>query len=185
MAYAGLEESFRKYQDKMKESLGEETVEKIIDHSNEKALDEAKKQYYDETGREFQLKPEEFMRELGVSPYAVVFDQNAGAWEGNEDYSLMILHAQENYANDILRTRGYLLLNEVYKGLGLPQTSAGAVVGWVYDSDDGDGIVEFGNFEVLNYRDYDPVLGREVTKFILDFNVDGVIWDQIDRLAIR
>ena len=126
MAYAGLEESFRKYQDKMKESLGEETVEKIIDHSNEKALDEAKKQYYDETGREFQLKPEEFMRELGVSPYAVVFDQNAGAWEGNEDYSLMILHAQENYANDILRTRGYLLLNEVYKGLGLPQTSAGS-----------------------------------------------------------
>nr|DAY27737.1 MAG TPA: hypothetical protein [Caudoviricetes sp.] len=142
MAYAGLEESFRKYQDKMKESLGEETVEKIIDHSNEKALDEAKKQYYDETGREFQLKPEEFMRELGVSPYAVVFDQNAGAWEGNEDYSLMILHAQENYANDILRTRGYLLLNEVYKGLGLPQTSAGAVVGWVYDNEDGDGIVE-------------------------------------------
>lgn len=185
MAYAGLEESFRKYQDKMKESLGEETVEKIIDHSNEKALDEAKKQYYDETGREFQLKPEEFMRELGVSPYAVVFDQNAGAWEGNEDYSLMILHAQENYANDILRTRGYLLLNEVYKGLGLPQTSAGAVVGWVYDNEDGDGIVEFGNFEVLNYRDYDPVIGREVTKFILDFNVDGVIWDQIDRLAIR
>ena len=59
------------------------------------------------------------------------------------------------------------------------------MVGWVYDNEDGDGIVEFGNFEVLNYRDYDPVLGREVTKFILDFNVDGVIWDQIDRLAIR
>ena len=35
------------------------------------------------------------------------------------------------------------------------------------------------------YRDYDPVLGREVTKFVLDFNVDGVIYDQIDRLEIR
>ena len=97
----------------------------------------------------------------------------------------MIFHAQENYANDILRTRGYLLLNEVYKGLGLPQTSAGAVVGWVYDSEDGDGIVEFGNFEVLNYRDHDPVLGRKVTKFVLDFNVDDAIWDQTRKYFVK
>ena len=185
MAYAGLEESFRNYKDRIEEGFGKEETERILAEADANALDKAKMDYYNETGREFQLKPEEFMRELGVSPYAVVFDQNAKAWEGNEDYSLMILHAQENYANDILRTRGYLLLNEVYKGLGLPQTSAGAVVGWVYDNEDGDGIVEFGNFEVFNYRDYDPVLGREVTKFVLDFNVDGVIWDQIDRLAIR
>ena len=185
MAYAGLEESFRNYKDRIEEGFGKEETERILAEADANALDKAKMDYYNETGREFQLKPEEFMRELGVSPYAVVFDQNAKAWEGNEDYSLMILHAQENYANDILRTRGYLLLNDVYKGLGLPPTSAGSVVGWVYDNEDGDGIVEFGNFEVFNYRDYDPVLGREVTKFVLDFNVDGVIYDQIDRVAIR
>ena len=185
MAYAGLEESFRNYKTRIEEGFGKEETERILAEADNDALEKAKVDYYKETGREFQLKPEELMRELGVSPYAVVFDQNAKAWEGNEDYSLMILHAQENYANDILCTRGYLLLNEVYKALGLPQTSAGSVVGWVYDNDDGDGIVEFGNFEALNYREYDPVLGREVTKFVLDFNVDGVIYDQIDRLEIR
>lgn len=104
MAYAGLEESFRNYKGRIEEGFGKEETERILAEADANALDKAKMDYYNETGREFQLKPEEFMRELGVSPYAVVFDQNAKAWEGNEDYSLMILHAQENYANDILRT---------------------------------------------------------------------------------
>ena len=71
MAYAGLEESFRNYKDRIEEGFGKEETERILAEADANALDKAKMDYYNETGREFQLKPEEFMRELGVSPYAV------------------------------------------------------------------------------------------------------------------
>ncbi len=35
--------------------------------------------------------------------------QNAGAWEGNRDYNLMILHAQEELRQRYPELDGYLL----------------------------------------------------------------------------
>ena len=74
----------------------------------------------------------------------------------------------------MLQSRGHVFLNDVYDSLGIERSRAGSVVGWVLNGD-GDNYVDFGIFEVDN-RDF--VNGTE-RSILLDFNVDGVIFDKI------
>ncbi len=68
-------------------------------------------------------------------------------------------------------------MNEVYDALDIPRSKEGAVVGWVI-SDDGDNFVDFGLYNVENPKTRDFVNGYEGA-ILLDFNVDGVIYDLI------
>ena len=78
----------------------------------------------------------------------VWFDRNSGNWNPPHlaEYNWLFLRQQQNWCNDILRARGHIFLNEIYSTLGLPRTSAGQVLGWVYtkDVDSGDNFVDFG-----------------------------------------
>ena len=84
----------------------------------------------------------------------------------------------ETFANDLLKARGRLFLNEVYRMLGIDETKAGQVVGWVYNPDNptGDNFVDFGIYNMQRERVRAFVNGYE-PNILLDFNVDGVIWD--------
>ena len=125
--------------------------------------------------------------DLDVSGYARFFekytmDEDGNSvlnphWESNNEYNLMFLKAQEKYANDLLRAKKRLFLNDVYDMLGLPPTKAGQVVGWVYDAEHpiGDNYVDFGLYaDNLSYSDF--ANGFEPA-ILLDFNVDGNIWE--------
>lgn len=109
-----------------------------------------------------------------MSPYARFFDETCIEWVNNNELNRIFLQCQQNYANHLLRARGHVFLNEVYDSLGLERSRAGAVVGWVIDGD-GDGFVDFGIFDVTSNR---FVNGIEKS-ILLDFNVDGVIYDKI------
>jgi len=115
------------------------------------------------------------------SIYAKFFDRFSANWSKEPEYNLLFLKAQQNYANDILHARGHVLLNDVYDMLGIPRTKAGAIVGWVLSRDGTtDDFVSFGVFEGKTDKVRDFVNGRE-GEILLDFNVDGVIWDKIDK----
>ena len=102
-----------------------------------------------------------------LSSYARYFAPDCPNWSNNRDYNMLYLKNQQTYANNLLRSRGHLFLNEVYDMLGLPRTKDGCVVGWVLGS-----YVDFG---LDNERNEDP----ERRCQILDFNVDGYILDKI------
>ena len=106
--------------------------------------------------------------------YSRYFGQDNRNWEYVMDYNLVFLRAQLQFANDMLHARGHIFLNEVYDALGIARTRAGSVVGWV-DNGDGDGYVDFGSFLVDGYKE-----GRKNNKILLDFNVDGIIFDKIE-----
>lgn len=182
MAVAAADESLRKYKSAIEKAFGAEAVQEALSKSREAILAEAVK--VDEDGNET-FDGEGILDQYGLSQYAVVFDENASLWEPNEDFDIMMLNAQEKYLNNKLMCDGYVLLNDAYATLGLPKTSAGAVVGWVYNGGEGDGYISFGDFESRNVRHYDASRGREVTDFLLDFNVDGVVWDRIDEVSVR
>ena len=111
------------------------------------------------------------------SEYARYFDKENPEWEKSDEYNLMFLKSQQNYANDLLKSKKYLFLNDVYDMLGYPRTQAGQFVGWFYDEENpvGDNFVDF------NLTDcYRAVSGGNPEKTILlDFNVDGNIIDNI------
>ena len=110
------------------------------------------------------------------SDYARFFEDGCNGWSKNPEFNLMFLKNQQSYANDLLKTRGHLFLNEVYDLLGIPRTQAGNVVGWIYDEEhpNGDNFVDFGIYDINKAKNRDFVNGYERT-ILLDFNVDGDI----------
>lgn len=111
-----------------------------------------------------------------VSNYARYFDEGCKGWQKDAEYNLIFLKSMQNYANDLLKTRGYLFLNEVYDLLGIPRSREGQLVGWVYDKDNpkkGDP-VDFGLVNSTDFMTREFVNGYRRT-VMLDFNVDGNI----------
>jgi len=108
------------------------------------------------------------------SPYARFFDESSRQWTKNPEQNRLYVQCQQNYLNDLLQARGHVFLNEAYDALDIPRSKAGQVVGWVI-GDDGDNFIDFGIFEAFNAN---FVNGWE-RSILLDFNVDGVIYDKI------
>lgn len=114
------------------------------------------------------------------SPYARIFDETNDMWSKVPGQNQMFLSNQQNWLNDRLNARGHLFLNDVYKCLGFPETTAGQVVGWLRSDheDSKDGFVDFGLMEIENAGKRDFVNGFE-RSCILDFNVDGQMFTKI------
>lgn len=178
-AYTALDEGFKKYRGRVVSELGKES-DYHFRHGTAMPGEE-----YDEKDGQKKVIPEEKKvshetRKETTEPsiYAVWFSEESTLqWRKDAISNEYFLKSQQNYANDKLKAHGHLFLNEVYDSLGLPRTSAGAVVGWLANSD-GDNKVDFGLYNPVNDGSYDPIDGYNRPIF-LDFNVDGSIWDKI------
>ena len=162
-AYAAVDQAFKTYKKKVESKFGKEAVLDALVSTAEEDL----------TKNEPTL--EAIAAVDDVSPYGVIFDSSNHNWSADEDLSMLHLKCQQQYANDILQTRGHIFLNEVYKMLGFPHTPAGAVTGWVKGN--GDDFIDFNIYDGM--FEGEDSNGRTVTKWALDFNVDGVMWDKI------
>ena len=68
--------------------------------------------------------------------------------------------------------------------LGFPRTPEGAVCGWLWEKDPNakDGFIDFGIFDRGNKDIRDTHFGRD--GYLLDFNVDGVIFDKLNETNV-
>lgn len=176
-AYATVDKSFKDYRKRVIERFGE-VVDKELKYDI-KAKKVEKTVTDPETGKEKKVKETVEITGIdGYSEYARFYDDGCKGWVKDSEYNLLFLRAQQRYANDLLITRGHVFLNEVYDMLGIPRTKAGQVVGWVYDpnNDNIDNYVDFGIYDVNKPKARDFVNGYE-RAILLDFNVDGNIWD--------
>lgn len=187
-AYATVDKGFKDYRSRVIERFGEEVDREL--KNNVKAKKITTTETDPETGDEKKVKKNQFVASPSdISGYARFFEQYTtdeegnsivnSHWENNNEYNLMFLKAQERYANDLLRSKKRLFLNEVYEMLGLPRSKAGQVVGWVYDPENpsGDNYVDFGLYaDNLTYSDF---VNEFEPAILLDFNVDGNIWDKM------
>ena len=169
--------SWVNYREALKEKYGENFDEDIkwdsdYEISTESPVDK-------ETGEEGAWKLKQCAsRPDGISPYAVIFDETSSEWSNDPEYNKMTLLRIQQTCNDMLHSRGYLFLNEVYHELGLPATRIGQMVGWL-DDGNGDGFVSFGIFDVEAVNNRSEFINGFEPSILLDFNVDGVIWDKI------
>jgi len=174
-AYAALERGFDRYRKAVVEKFGEEVDKEL-------RYDLVDRTIVEETNEGPVTQTVKRLAGKDVSIYACFFDQNSKNWNKEPGYNQIFIRCQQNYANDLLKARGHLFLNEVYDMLGLPRTRAGAVVGWIMpdncQDDCGDGFVDFGVFRGDSYMGQEFVNGNE-RSILLDFNVDGVVYDKI------
>lgn len=177
-ACAAVDKCFKDYRGRVVERFGEAVDRELRYDIKAKTIEETVK---DEKGKEKTVKKSVNVVGIdGYSDYARFFDEGCAAWEKDSEYNLMFLRSQQEYANQLLRSRGHLYLNEVYDMLGIPRTKAGQIVGWVYDpkSKTGDNFVSFGIYDVTREKNRDFVNGYE-RSILLDFNVDGNILDLV------
>lgn len=179
-AYAAIDKSFKEYRGRVVERFGDAVDRELKYNIKAQKIDDI--EVDPETGKEKKVKKTINVvgSDLECSPYAKFFDEGSEYYEKDPERNLFFLRAEQNYANDRLRARGYLTLNEVYERLGIPTTKAGQIVGWVYDLDkpNGDNYVDFGIYDIYREKNRDFVNGYE-RSILLDFNVDGDILDLI------
>ena len=175
-AYAILDKSFTRYRENVIQEYGQG-----VDQAMRFGLKKTEITVKDKKGKEKKEVIEEMQEGNWVySDYARFFDAASQSFEKDPEYNLMFLRRQQDYANDLLKSRGHLFLNEVYDLLDIPRTKAGQVVGWIYDPKNntkGDNYVDFGIYK-NNSAHRRFVNGLEYN-ILLDFNVDGVIYDLI------
>ncbi|MET0786304.1 MAG: DUF6353 family protein [Paenisporosarcina sp.] len=163
-AYAAVQKAYDDYRDRVRDKLGEE-AELDIYHG---ARTELVKNKDGEIEQGKVVDPNKY------SAYAKFFDEYSRFWNKDPELNRIFVQVQQNYANHRLNAYGHVFLNEVYDALGIDRSTPGAVVGWVKNGD-GDGYIDFGIFEAFNSA---FVNGWE-RSILLDFNVDGVIYDKI------
>ena len=161
-AYSAMQASYGAYRERVKKELGE-SKELDIYHAVSKH----------ETEIDGKLKTIKAADPNKWSPYARFFDETCPDWTKVPEQNKLFVQCQQKYLNDLLHARGHVFLNEAYDALGMPHSKAGAVVGWVIGN--GDNFIDFGIFDAYNAA---FVNGFERT-ILLDFNVDGVIYDLI------
>lgn len=173
-AYFALDKGFKNYRKNVVERFGEEVDKELKYGIKSKEIVEK-----DEKGKEVKKTVYEIDGDVKeISPYARFFEESSDQWKKDSEYNLMFLRKQQDYANDVLRCKGYLFLNDVYAMLGIPKTKAGQVVGWKWNSN-GDNYVDFGIYDVTDERKRAFVNGYE-RNILLDFNVDGNILGNLE-----
>lgn len=174
-AYAAIDKSFKEYRGRVIERFGEQVDTELKYGIKAKKFEEI--EVDPETGKEKKVK--KVKKTVMVadpnlqSDYAVYFDSKSRNYETNPDYNRMFLKAQQAFANDKLQTRGHLFLNEVLDDLDLPRTPAGQIVGWTKDGPDG-----YVNFRIVEVE-RETEDGRHEPALLLDFNVEGNIWEKM------
>lgn len=177
-AYTTVSNSFKAYRGRVVDRFGKDLDRELRYDVKAKEVEET---VVDENGNETTVKNTVNVIDPNqVSDFARIFDDGNIGWEKDAEHNLAFLKMQQNYANHILQTRGYLFLNEVYEMLGFNKSKAGQVVGWYYDEKNptGDNFVDFGI-----YRGESPAVRAFVNgderSILLDFNVDGEILNRV------
>lgn len=155
----------------MVNELGEEKTEDIL-----RGLEESQ----DETCGDGLYSP----NIKGLSPYAVVFDENHPWWMEDPRYRLKNFHMAQNFMNDRLvqlsthsnlRYRKPVYMNDIYEELKYPDTELGSHAGYFFDPQN--------HPEVDNMIEFifvDTETGKRITEFpdgidrpvYVDFNVN-------------
>lgn len=177
-AYTAIDKSFKDYRGRVVERFGKELDRELKYNIKTKEIEET---VVDENGKEQKVKTKISVASPNIpSDYARFFDETCPNWEKDANYNKTFLLMQQSYANEVLKRRGHLFLNEVYDMLGMDRSPAGQVVGWMYDENNpmGDNYVDFGIFDLYSEEKRAFVNGYE-RSILLDFNVDGEIWQLI------
>lgn len=182
-AYKVLEEAFSSYRGRVVDELGEARDAHFM-YGTETVTDETT--VIDENGKKKKVKTEreELVPGAKLSGFAREFKRDEpdqqGGWDGstqwcnNHEYNRTFLEVKETYFNAKLLAKGFVTMNEVYEELGFAPTEAGMICGWRHKSGAGDDYISFRPRGI----DGNWITGIDGDNIILDFNVDGVIFDQ-------
>ena len=161
-AFTAVSSKFDDYREMVKDRLGADVERDIF----KRIIEEAE---LDENGEpNGDIHKEQSKKPVDMSTDRF-FDEFSSLWNHNDPtMNVANLRAVTKTAQDKLIMQGYLFLNDVYDMLGIQRTPAGQVLGWIYDKDHMDAIVDFGVY-------LDPTVIEDPWDFVNDEPWDGNI----------
>ena len=151
-AYATVDKSFRDYRRRVVERYGED-----VDRS-----------------LRYGLPSEDTEGPIACDGFMCRFDASSVYWEDDDAENLRFIRERQRVANNMLRSKGYLFLNDVYQMLGVKKTAAGQSVGWLYD-----GAFHGNSTVVITVLEAGGEIQNGAVRpghtMLLDFNVEGDI----------
>lgn len=181
-AYMTVDKSFKDYRGRVAERFGTDAEREIRYNIKAKDIEET---VVDEKGKEKTVKTtvETVEDPNQISAWSRIWQEGNPGWTKDAQHNKYFLTQIQNQANDMLRSRGHLFLNEVYDMLGYPRIKEGNIIGWIYDEKNpvGDNFVDFGIYPLNGTIDQAKInfINGDERSILLDFNVDGPILDLI------
>lgn len=174
-AYTAVDTGFKKYRGRVRERFSEQLDKELLYDIKAKEIEET---VVDAKGKEKTVKKTIEVADpvAAMSPYTFCFDETASGWQRDAERNKFFLLQQQDWANERLKSEGYLFLNDVLGMLGIHKCRMGQTVGWIYSDDNpiGDNYIDFGVFNIHCEANRNFVNGLEKSIW-LTFNVDGDI----------
>lgn len=170
-AYKACDEAFKQYRERIADIFGEDE-EKLI----KLGLTKNENELLPVDNLDEEESEDTYTQNSNThTQHAVFFDEASPYWSKIPMFNKNFLISVQNEMNEQLHKKGHVFLNEVFDRVGVPRTPAGSIEGWI---DDGTDKISFGIFNAESVAARDFVNGYEKS-ILLDFNVDGVIYDLI------
>lgn len=175
-AYTAVDKGFKEYRDRVIDRFGEGLDKELRYGVKSKEIEET---VVDENGNETTVKKTVDIIENKNAPgvYAVCFDETNPNWTRDAEKNKFFLLQQQRYANEALKAKHVLFLNDIYERIGAQRTQKGQEVGWVYDKNKCNQI-DFGIFNIHCEANRNFVNGLEKSVWI-NPNVEGTVWDKL------
>ena len=193
MAYTALEESFRKYRERVIADKGIDADIYYLTGSKPKEIT-----VKDKNGEKKKVKSLLLPDGTVASPYAFKFGKynedgsRNNQWSSEQQTNLSYILGQQDWLNNQLymrnvfdsnhrvKIRGSVMLNEVRDLLGEVSTPTGSVVGWRYSNGE-PGCNGFIDFQLVEAMEPDPETGEDIPCVFINPNVDGMIYDLLGK----
>lgn len=195
-AYTALNESFNLYRQRVIEDKGKEADMYYLTGVKASQITEKDP----ETGEKIKKTVIKDLNgnEIIASPYMFKFSkykengERNNQWGTSDALNRAFILGQVDYLNDSLylrseknrkgevTRRGSVFLNELREYLGEDPTTAGSVVGWRFSNGE-PGCNGFIDVNMVEGREIDPETGDELTCYYLNPNVDGLIYDLVEK----
>lgn len=169
-AYASLDTAFKNYRERVRGDAG--------DMKDYEYLTGSKVETNSETGELVLNIAPPTKDQTGYTQYARFFDSSSMYYSDRPEDNLLFLKGMEEKLNDRLHIKGHVFLNEVYDALDIPHSQSGCFVGWILKNP-----TDRIDFGIFNNGDTHEAVRRFINGYepviLLDFNVDGIIYDKI------
>lgn len=170
--------AYNEYRERVRDQYGEDAERDLyLGIKREEVVTvETDKKGKEKTKTEIVVKPGE-VDNPNFDVYLI--DRNDKCWYYNRpELTYYYLLETQNCLTQMLRTRGYLFLNEVLRSLNKPECPEGQIIGWIYDENKGDtdNCVDFGLAE--GTENFDLFMSGKNEYVYITLNHDGTIYDK-------
>lgn len=166
-----LDEGFKQYRRRVVDEFGADADERLYFGADKQTV--VTKEEIDGKTKKVSKDTNVIAEKVSPMVYSRVFERGVSTeFSDNREVNRYFINSNISYLNSKLQLQGWVLLNDVYKALGIEASPEGAVVGWTLDG--GDGYIDAGMDLPINQNQGD-------NRFHLNFNVDGVMYQKISN----